>query len=36
MPYSPKKYKKKRKANGDKWLNDWYKFEKKAEKNPFL
>lgn len=31
-----KKPKKRKIDKGDVWLNDWYKFEKKAEKNPFL
>jgi hypothetical protein len=30
------KIKKKKKKNGNKWLKDWYKFEKKASRNPFL
>lgn len=35
MKYTIKK-KKKKLNKDDKWLRNWYKFEKKAERNPFL
>lgn len=36
MAYKIKKKKQKKLDNGDKWEKDWYSFEKKASKNPFL
>ena len=36
MKYKESKKKKRKIDKGTRWLNDWYKFEKKAERNPAL